>query len=131
MGSERGQDNTQKRMWRLSKEAEVQREAGELKKGVDSPRGMQLRRQEPWQTHGTRTCMAKGWVRALGTHRGPRHAGSSWRQQPSLPPPPPPVVPRVTALYSCPPALPPEQDGLPGLGISQLLVVKQKPREHW
>lgn len=68
--------------------------------------------------------MAKGWVRALGTHRGPRHAGSSWRQQPSLPPPA--MVPRVTALYSCPPPLPPEQDGLPGLGISQLLVVKKR-----
>lgn len=40
-GSERGQDDIQERMWRLRKEAEVQRGVGELK------RGWRLRRQEP------------------------------------------------------------------------------------
>lgn len=47
-GLKKGTDDIQKRTWRVSKEATVQREAGErFKKRVDSPKGMWLRRQEP------------------------------------------------------------------------------------
>lgn len=67
--------------------------------------------------------MSKGWVQALGTHWGPRHVGSSWRWQDSLPATAlhSLMVPCLTLLYS----RHPEQEGLSLLGISQLLVVKK------